>query len=240
MTRIAITLAITLLATGCRAPMPSMNVLAPYGTPRVPAPTTGSYGGPSTYYQAPPGTYQAPAGTYQTPPSTFQTPSVTIPPIGTGVRNPSSLNHSGWTISHGSLDRNVATPIPSAKPVGVRGRSVQQANFEQEVALSPSQNSLRSPGDPSTPRFRGMPVNDATRAREPARFRPPSDAIDISQLPRPGQNGATLVAASSVVIPASSNTADVASRAVETTASHDNQGWQTRPLGQTTLRVTGR
>ncbi len=39
-----------ILFGGCRAPMPSFNVMAPFGATRVPAPSTGSFGTPDPYY----------------------------------------------------------------------------------------------------------------------------------------------------------------------------------------------
>ena len=53
MKRLAALLTLVTLMAGCRAPMPSFDVLAPYGTTRVPPPATGTMGTPDTYYQAP-------------------------------------------------------------------------------------------------------------------------------------------------------------------------------------------
>ena len=53
MKRHAALLVLAVLLAGCRTPMPSLNLFAPYGPSRIPPPPTGSYGASSPYYQRP-------------------------------------------------------------------------------------------------------------------------------------------------------------------------------------------
>ncbi len=46
MTRLLAIISLALLLLGCRAPTPSMNVFAPYGSATVPPPPTGAIGTP--------------------------------------------------------------------------------------------------------------------------------------------------------------------------------------------------
>jgi hypothetical protein len=49
MMRYATGLIAVMCLVGCRAPAPSFNAFAPYGTPHVAPPTTGSVGTPNSY-----------------------------------------------------------------------------------------------------------------------------------------------------------------------------------------------
>ena len=74
MLRPAALLIATALLAGCRAPMPSFNVLAPYGPTRVPPPATGSYGSSGKYNQPP-----------SQPPAANGFPQGALSPTGSGV-----------------------------------------------------------------------------------------------------------------------------------------------------------
>ena len=50
MTRCVTIVAIAWMLVGCRAPAPSFDVLAPYGSPTVPPPRTGAVGTAGQYY----------------------------------------------------------------------------------------------------------------------------------------------------------------------------------------------
>ena len=94
MTRYVAIFAVAWMLVGCRAPAPSFDLLAPYGSPTVPPPRTGSIGTAGTYY-APttPGT-QSPA-TVPTAPTTT-TPAVT----------PQSRPAAPPAVVHGNFERD--------------------------------------------------------------------------------------------------------------------------------------
>src|SRR3972149_1614589 len=89
MTRyVAIFVAAWMLA-GCRAPVPSFDFLAPYGSPTVPAPRTGSIGTSGTYY-APMTQGTQPAATAPVIPSASGTTAPVFPPPSQPQVPPSS------------------------------------------------------------------------------------------------------------------------------------------------------
>jgi hypothetical protein len=85
MLRSAAILLVAWSAIGCRAPKPSFNVFAPYGSSRVPPPPTGSMGNPGAYYQ-PPGA--RPPGSQS--PATNPQPSTSPTHLGTPTQPPAS------------------------------------------------------------------------------------------------------------------------------------------------------
>ena len=160
-----------LVFTGCHAPMPSFNLLAPYGSTTIPPPGTGA-ASPDTYYQP------------------NRQPSST-PPVGTGfrARGEASSNLSADSSTGAFGVRTASGPDVS----GQASRATFQGNLVSPVTLVPSstvvQTQARSQTVASTsssrglpPNVRGMRINEA--AAEPARFFPTMQVIDITQLPR--------------------------------------------------------
>lgn len=177
---------IVVCLAGCHAPTPSFDLLAPYGSSRVPPPSTGSHGTGGAYYNR------------TTPPAT------SVPGVNSGSANPATsrkmqCNVSGSGHLLASDDswkpiRTNATPDPA--PV-FRGATNDTANRILPVSYSGT-----AKGGTVLP-LNGMPVTDATgraSSSEPARFRAPGDAIDISKLRRatgsPGQDATGTVVSS--------------------------------------------
>jgi hypothetical protein len=235
---LAVTCAVALLLCGCRAPMPSMNLLAPYGTPRIPPPATGAYGAPKTYYQPPQG------------------PPATAPAVGTGLRSERSPA-GGWTNADSTAPASRVAQSTSAPARTADDGGVRPASFESLVPVNraieptdlPRQSSapkllsasaervheegmravpqIRIPNDAdaagsSGMRLKGMPVNDATLPVQSGRLAPSPAVMDISQLPLPAPDEAD--PPSSTRVSASTTTVRAA-----------DAGWRTRPLGERSL-----
>ena len=118
MKQIAFAGAIMLALSGCRAPMPSFDLLAPYGTSRVPPPGTGSIGTGGNYYTPPTG-------------------STTSPPVGTGFR-PATINK--WSQlddpTESEADDNVA--LDSSRDGSSKARVVGLKDADVALSTKPS------------------------------------------------------------------------------------------------------
>lgn len=146
---------------GCRAPKPSMNVFAPYGSSRVPPPATGSMTNPNAYYQPPNGAPPAQAPT-QTPAG-----ATTAPSLGSPVPAGSTPGFLGAS--------QEPTPADPSQPVALAAFEVEAtddgsthanaATAEGELEPLPAQSISANTG--STLNLRGMPVNDATNVGDP-------------------------------------------------------------------------
>ena len=167
MNRLIVAFVALVVLAGCRAPMPSFDPLAPYGSTRVPAPGTGSYGSPDTYYQGPEATT----------------------PVGSGFRARTSATENESGVQLASHTEDNASQVGS----GVKQASLETARLvpSGSVTESPIRIVEPAPSESGTrPKLNGMRVKDATRPAEPAAFNPPEEVIDISQLPKPSASTA--------------------------------------------------
>ncbi len=130
MMRLLATISLALLLMGCRAPTPSMNVFAPYGSATVPAPPTGTIGGSGGYY-AP----QSPATTVPNQPLPTQPPA-SPPPSTPGYGNLSPPATAGTALLGMSGE-----PTPAAGSF-----AVAQASFEPGSTAGGGSSSLRIKG----------------------------------------------------------------------------------------------
>jgi hypothetical protein len=161
MKRFAAFSALIMLLGGCRAPMPTIDLLAPYGSPRVPPPGTGTYGSPNSYYQG-------------------NSPT-TSPAVGNGVRATQGAQwkqpsrRSTASLNSEPRDSGIAqTSFESPVSTAPRpGRSVLVGD-KPRITNAPTRRSVGS-------RLRGMPVSDATG--EPGRFDAPDDVRVITNVP---------------------------------------------------------
>ncbi len=233
MKRIGLVVAVCVLSSGCRAPMPNWNSFGPYGNTRVPPPATGGYGTPQPYYAPAPG-------------STIPPTSPTSAPVGTGFRD-STLNQYSSLNRWSNIEDPAVGPITQlntwapTRPTATNAKVVDLSNVD--VALASHEAALPIVGSaaivqqntpirivqPSSvtptstlPRLRGMVVNDATRSSEPRQFVPSGRVIQMSELP-----DAPIARASTVPRP-------VRSASSETSVS--SGGWKSRT---TTLKVVG-
>jgi len=150
--------------------MPSFNLLAPYGSTRIPPPSTGSVA-PSQYYQ--PGSQSsAPAGTgfrsRQASTSLSTKLSSNEQPEASGIRLADSSEASFKATSANQPSTNVvATTLVPANTVVNSTGPIQIADSRQPRDLPAN--------------IRGMHINEVRD--EPAQFFPTVQAIDITQLP---------------------------------------------------------
>ncbi|MEQ8790431.1 MAG: hypothetical protein RIC55_29315 [Pirellulaceae bacterium] len=177
---------LALVATGCHAPMPQLQPFAGSGSPRVPPPSTGSYGKADSYYPAgaqsslttePASQQDVAAGTSNilAQQSTAGTWSASDEPVGTGALN-STASHAQATgvslpVVGASISRENLT-TPDNRPASYHS-PVTFASSESDTSKSAGGLALS-----------GMRINDATSTAEPQRFIPTGQVIDITQLPR--------------------------------------------------------
>jgi hypothetical protein len=165
--------------TGCKSSQTSFNTLAPFGSARVPPPSTNHVNASGNYYNgaAPPQT--------ATPvmPGTKTAPAASPPGGATSGKMTSSTNTDGaWQPSGKTASAAGTTNTSAALPAA---SGVQPASYQ--AGTNPAKStSLPAPPSGSALRLSGMPVNDATTsggAAEPARFVPAGAPIEIAQLP---------------------------------------------------------
>lgn len=176
MKRIALSGVILLVLSGCRAPMPSFNPLAPLGNTRVPPPATGTIGTGQNYY---------------TPPATTTTP----PAARTGFRaTPNKWSNledpnktPAATTAEWSPDR---TDLKTARVVNIDDLDVALASHETPSRVRPTapvveyQGPIRivqsnSTVNPSRPALRGMPVSSASNNSAPRAFVPSGRVVEL-------------------------------------------------------------
>jgi hypothetical protein len=169
---LAASLVVLACSAGCHAPKPSFNVLAPYGSSRVPPPSTNSTARNAPYYSQPGG---APAG---------------AAPAGT--TNPTGGQPAGATVAP-------ASPSLTSSAEAWRSVAMRSANGENPAAGGVELASFNSPassgGQTSNPssgtqlRLDGMPVNDASSnastSTAPGLFVPDAGSNPIAGLPAP-------------------------------------------------------
>ena len=213
MKRIALASLVLLLVSGCRAPMPSFNPLAPLGSTRVPPPGTGTIGTNGNYY---------------TPP----TRPTTTPAIGTGFR-PSPTTNKWSKLDDPSLQPIASkggwsptrTPTSAVEVVRLKDLEVSLANYEVTTRVVPTATVIERQGPirifqsnstdhPSRSTLRGMPVRAATTIPVPRSFVPPAQVVDISEAADRGSDRAV------------SSQSNISSAKSDDTAS--SGGWQSR------------
>ncbi len=177
MTRLLAITSLVLVLVGCRAPTPSMNVFAPYGSATVPPPPTGAIGNSGSYY--------APQG------SSGAAGQVTSPATG-GATGSGVQFQTGTPPASFMGTNNVPTPAvgrpavaqASFEPGTTAGTNLSQATADSTLSSSstplPPGNSSHSS---STLKLNGMRVNDATTSTEPQQFTPSTAPINIADLP---------------------------------------------------------
>ena len=191
------------LLSGCRAPAPSFNAFAPFGSSRVPPPPTSAYQHSGQYYQAPASgqalpnrntsTTAAPNSGSATAPAGLQTPPANLvsPPALSAIAPVGSL--PGF-VGVGNSPGGSVAPASYQTPVAVRAHV---ANGPGAAVLPPATAASSSPPRPSNNaakpattssssklKLQGMPVNDATHIdRSAAQVMPPGAPLEISQLP---------------------------------------------------------
>lgn len=183
MTRCVTIFALAWMSLGCRAPAPSFDMLAPYGSPTVPPPRTGAVGTGGTYY--------APAAPNAQPSATNPS-NTTSPAVLPSVAAPSSAQPVAPPVSHmgGSTDAlsDTATDVAHASyEPGSTSRANSLATTVTDDVLPPSPTPPVSDSS-SALQLNGMRVNDATRLDEPKQFSPPSEPINIANLPSANSN----------------------------------------------------
>lgn len=168
MKRLSPCLLAILVFTGCHAPMPSFNLLAPYGPTRIPPAATSRS---STYYQGQQGSSTAPVGTG------FRTPKVAAS-RSTDLSSITSPNSSG--AATGDPDNPGRTILASHETISVVPTTLVPANT---VVQSRGPIQIVDAAAPRTlpANVRGMHINEA--AAEPNQFFPGVHVIDITQLP---------------------------------------------------------
>jgi len=169
---LAASLVVLACSAGCHAPKPSFNVLAPYGSSRVPPPSTNSTARNTPYYSQPNG---APAGS-----------------APAGTTNPTGGQPAGSTLA--PPNPSLTSTADAWKSVAMRSASGENA-ATGGVALA-SFNTPASSGGQTTNssggtqlRLGGMPVNDASlvtsSATPPGMFVPDAGSNPIGGLPAP-------------------------------------------------------
>ncbi len=202
---------------GCHAPVPKIDVLAPYGATRIPPPSTGIIA-PGQYYEQGGDVPAEPASKtgFRAPSlSAGQSAAANSNSVGTGIRTAGAANEGG-TVSQAVHQTPTAAPA-SASPVSAT----------PDAKSSSSQTAVESSGAGSTsapstlpPNIRGMHINEAPAAPSPTKAT--VESVDITQLPP-----ATTARYASVV-PRNEAIGTSATAATGQSSSASQLGWQTR------------
>ncbi len=172
---------------GCHAPVPSMDILTPYGASRVTPPATGSYGSPNNYYQG------ASVQRKSTSSSGTDAKSINLTPgVGTLLSDQKDQNLADapqWrpvqlqaTVLTGdqAVGTGVKHPVEQAAHQSLATRSpghVLTPRADQPIRIAESRNRSALRDD------KRLLAHDLTNGNPPARFVPPGNAVDISKLP---------------------------------------------------------
>lgn len=219
---------------GCQStPKPSLDVLAPFGSPRVPPPGTTNYGAKGSYYNGNGPASTAPAGAAPTT-GLPATPNSATPGIS-AQRSPQAALPSNQTVaSNGQWRTPNATASPNAvQPAAYNADMTAALATQTPVGTGVLPAAAATPAK-STLKLNGQPVTDATTSAasaEPAKFQPAPGATEISQLPRTGTVAAPTAVSKEVV--ATAQASDQAKPAAPTTPATDASGsltWRTRPV----------
>lgn len=214
MSRAILSIALCLLAAGCHVPMPQFQPFAGSGSPRVPAPATGSYGRPDSYYTGTsPGHAVTTPGAQQTGQaqlvqnsgasrnSTLAAAAGSLATTATAIGAPSSAMPAGSSttpVGTGVAHAGAASATAATATGGQPGFRPPASNYAVTHAAATSPPAARPTAQQavmvsphragsvasSTLPLHGMPVNDATHADEPQPFVPTGQLVEISQLPR--------------------------------------------------------
>ena len=220
-----VTCVITAVAlASCKSSQTSFNTLAPFGSARVPPPSTNSVNASGNYYNgaAPPQT-ATPAM-----PGAKTVPAAAQPGAATSGKMTSSTNGNGtsgaWQ-SSAKMANAAGTTHASAAPPAASG--VQPASYQAGTNAAGS-IALPTPPSGSSLRLSGMPVNDATTngaSAAPARFVPAGSPIEITPLTQAAPAPGTTPTSGTVVASAQASTQPA-------TASAPTQStleWKSRP-----------
>jgi len=167
---------------GCRAPAPSWNFLAPYGSPTVPPPRTGAVGTGGTYYAPTTPDPQAPAvnGAISAPGAGV------MPPAAGGVVPPAPPSVSFSDAANDAISRDDREVAAASYEPGSTHGSDTLTRITDDVPLPAS--SARAGESSSTLQLDGMRVSDATKLDEPQQFRPAGEPTNIASLPNAESN----------------------------------------------------
>ena len=167
------------LLVGCRAPTPSFNVLAPYGSPTVPPPRTGAVGTAGQYYAptAPAGQSPAalpataPVGSPQSVPAAPPAAPPAVPPVSYMGAVQDDLTDQAVPVAQASYEpgSTLADSLP-ATTVSDDPLPIDTLAQADEAATS----------SPSTLQLAGMRVNDATQVAEPRPFTPTEEPVHLA------------------------------------------------------------
>ena len=180
MKQIAFASAIMLILSGCRAPMPSFDLLAPYGTSRVPAPGTGTIGTGGAYYSP---ANNAPVGTGFRP-ATIRKPTNKWSSLGEPTEG-KVAGDADWSptraepsqprvVDLDDIDVALARQQPTARVIPASRVT------EHRGPIRIVQPSSVSGGSGTV--LRGLPTSAAV-SRSPRTFVPSGQVVDITALP---------------------------------------------------------
>ena len=213
---------ITVVAlAGCKSSQTPFNTLAPFGSARVPPPSTNHVTAPGNYYNgaAPPQTATP------TVPGATPAPAAAQPGAAASGKMTSNTNTDGVWQPSGKTASTAGTTNISPAPSAVSG--VQPVSYQAGTnATKNASSSTLASG--SALRLSGMPVNDATTsgaAAEPARFVPAGSPIEIAQLPQAAPAPGTAPTTGTVV--ASAQASDQPAPA--SASSQSTLQWKSRP-----------
>lgn len=132
------------LLVGCKAPPPTVNPLAGYGSPRVPPPATGAAKDPyftgSTTSNANPAAASQPGSANYATASASSNPSFAAPPAGSNLNWRGTDTTSGNAGFSGSLNPTPTNPSGPSGPIGAgasnNGSSLNLNSMTVNDALS--------------------------------------------------------------------------------------------------------
>lgn len=247
MKRFVASLLIILGLAGCQTtPKPSWDVLAPFGSSRVPPPGTTSYTAKGAYYNPNAPATTAPAGAAPTTglPATPNTATPGISPQRPQAALPQDRNLASdgtWRTPNSTASASVGQPLPRSPTSGQS--TVVPAAFNVDLtAATVTQTPVGTGVLPATGqiaskpglKLNGMSITDATQpalAAEPAKFQPAPGATEISQLPRSVTT--TAPNAVSKEVSSSAQASDQAKTSAPAAPASNTAGtlnWQTRPV----------
>lgn len=166
--------ALSVLLVGCRAPAPSFDMLAPYGSPTVPPPATGRVGTAGGYY--PPATPSPPPAGAIPSPSPMTTPLPASTPQSPAVLPPGAYMGAS-TAPYTTLSDARVAPASFDAQRFTDGDSPARASGG-ELVFSPLPRGGTT-GAASSLRLNGMRATDATQLGEPHEFMPPRDTLPL-------------------------------------------------------------
>ena len=209
-------LLITCVAMGCRAPMPSFNIFAPYGPGRVPPPCTGSYGAPANYYR--------PGAAAVTDSAAHLAQNVQMTPA----------TQDGWTES-ASLQQVAQDGVTSDQSVTLPSPSFGASIASASDSSGPIRIVETQSGSAMTPLvLNGMPAHDLTQnlaQTEPGRFTPSPDARAIPMATQAPAETIAAVTSTSTPAPAAATVSFSSAAPPQTTrsaAGAGDRGWRSR------------